>query len=279
MGFVAGPPLEAPAPLPEQARRVSIGVRRAAVRAPAAQLGPSDWEHIEVILPDGGERVSLLKLEAGGTFRACVQDKRSGSEEQPVDLLVASGSWTSSRRGLELIFPEEPNLDLAEHRVAYELRRSCLVATHSVLPDGLQQEYSACNAFTGHSLEAISNEVEGAEQDSSEQLQNSTQEQDSAVAMPVGIIRDGSTSSLSSVGSLSDLHLAGTLRGGEEVHRVHPVLAAAGPADKAPGMTAGRYLSSEVAHAAASSDEYGDDFEQASDADGDSERASVDQQV
>eukprot|EP00971_Amphidinium_carterae_P141551 2804714-Amphidinium_carterae.1 len=41
--------------------------------------------------------------------------------------------------------------------------------------------------------------------------------EDSAVAMPVGIIRDGSTSSLSSVGSLSDLHLAGTLRGGEVV--------------------------------------------------------------
>mmetsp|Transcript_73523 Transcript_73523/g.137376 ORF Transcript_73523/g.137376 Transcript_73523/m.137376 type:complete len:272 (-) Transcript_73523:113-928(-) len=271
MGFVAGPPLEVSSPLADQPRRVSVGVRRAAVRAPAAQLGPSDWEHIEVVLPDGGERVSSLKLESGGTFRASVQERRSGSEE-PANLLSASGCWTASRRGLELIFPEEPMLDLAEHRVAYELRRNCLVATESVLPDGLEQEYSACNAYTGNSLQAISNEVETEEQDGSGPLPDETfgREQDAPVSMPVGIIRDGSTSSLSSAGSISDLHLAAAPGAGEEVRRLPPPVDV-WAVDDAPGQGERQAERSLREPAHGSSDEYGDDFEQASDAEGESD--------
>jgi len=273
MGFVTGAPLEVLGLVgnTRQQVRESVGIRRAAVRAaPAGQpIGPSEWEHVEVLLPNGGERISSLKLEAGGTFSALVQERCEG-ELQLEDIASSHGNWVANRRGLELVFPDDPQLQLSEHRVAYELRRGCLVATQAVLPDGLDQEYSVCNAASGRSLQAISNAASDDEEAEVLPLQpNSSLEVEASARRPVGIIRDGSSSSLSSAGSLSELVTSGrqaeqaTQNQGLPKNSQHSMEAGH---SVPPAATPDPETSNDTTHAVEdeNSDEYADDFEQAS---------------
>lgn len=109
---------------------------------------PSAWEHLEMALGEGSDRISSLALEPGGTFRAVVRehqrDEDDGCAEAAIIVASAVGSWRQCRGGVELVFSETPELDLPELSVSYALRRGSLVAEASELPDGLAQEYSSC---------------------------------------------------------------------------------------------------------------------------------------
>jgi len=138
-------------------------VRRGAVRErkPGQKVVPSAWEHLEMALGDGPDRVSSLVLRPGGTFLAEVKEQEDDADGDPQTAILssASGSWRQCRGGVELVFRETPELDLPELLLAYVLRRGCLVAEALELPDGLAQEYSRCpdaSPATGIAAERLS---------------------------------------------------------------------------------------------------------------------------
>lgn len=205
-------------PAPRQA------VRRGAVRAPSAQVGPSRWEHVELDF-DGGsqasrERVSTLVLEAGcgpdpggsfwaaaGAFRQ-VDDRSSGEEITRGAECFAGGSWKPCRGGVELIFAETPELGLPELTVRYRVRTECLVADDASLPDGLVQEYSRCStteaAVPAQQL-AIGNVVGGQESSSGDIDGNSGGPPiGHSGVLPAGIIEDGASSDDEDFSDLGD---------------------------------------------------------------------------
>lgn len=142
-GGGAGAPVTTPAG-PRQLEAVRRGAVRA--RTPGQQVVPGCWEHLEMAVDEGPDRLSSLSLDAGGTFQATLSEQQhdaDGSCETRV-LANASGTWHRCRGGVELEFSEEPDLDLPDFQVAYMLRRGCLVADGTELPDGLAQEYSRC---------------------------------------------------------------------------------------------------------------------------------------
>lgn len=124
-------------------------VRRGAVRErrPGQQVAPSAWEHLEMALGGGPDRVSALSLEPGGTFRAALKEQQHDADGhcETVILATANGNWRQCRGGVELVFGESAELDLPELLVPYSLRHGCLVADALELPDGLTQEYSRCS--------------------------------------------------------------------------------------------------------------------------------------
>lgn len=132
-------------------RRQLEAVRRGAVRQRPQQVTPSAWEHVEVQINAGLDRISSLALEPSGSFQAsiCEQFHDSAADEARRTVAAASGSWRARRGGVELVFASAPELDLPELAVQYALRRGgagaaseCLVAQDVNLPDGLAQEYS-----------------------------------------------------------------------------------------------------------------------------------------
>ncbi|CAE8597402.1 unnamed protein product, partial [Polarella glacialis] len=130
-------------------RRSVQAVRRGAVRARHAQVGPSAWEHVEVMLDDDHgelESVASLLLAESGRFRAATFARlpalNLGQQDSP--LAAASGSWRPYRGGVELTFEAEEEANIEEVVVVYRLRRNHLVADEAFLPDGLAQEYSVC---------------------------------------------------------------------------------------------------------------------------------------
>jgi len=140
--------------------RQLAAVRRGAVRerTPGQKVVPSDWEHLEMDLDQGPDHLSSLSLEVGGTFRATLaEQRRDGDSSCVLEALVlasASGTWQQCRGGVELDFAEAPELDLPEFQVTYTLRRGCLVAGSTELPDGLAQEYSRCPEMAAPQLGA-----------------------------------------------------------------------------------------------------------------------------
>ncbi|CAE8594722.1 unnamed protein product, partial [Polarella glacialis] len=93
-------------------RRSVQAVRRGAVRARHAQVGPSAWEHVEVMLDDDHgelESVASLLLAESGRFRAATFARlpalNLGQQDSP--LAAASGSWRPYRGGVELTFEAE----------------------------------------------------------------------------------------------------------------------------------------------------------------------------
>lgn len=131
-------------------RHVREPVRRGAVRARSAQVGPSAWEHVEADFSNTEgdiDRVSSLVLEPGGGFQAVIIERRHAENDDGEACgpeCSSCGNWRPCRGGVELIFDSCPDLELPEHTVMYRLRRECLVADDAVLPDGLAQEYSPC---------------------------------------------------------------------------------------------------------------------------------------
>lgn len=122
-------------------------VRRGAVRQrkPEQQVVPSTWEHLEMAFDDGPDRVWSLSLDTAGVFHAVVREQphEADSSDEATIISAATGTWRSCRRGVELLFEDS---DLLELYVGYSLRRGCLVADTSELPDGLAQEYSRCSS-------------------------------------------------------------------------------------------------------------------------------------
>lgn len=131
-------------------RRVREPVRRGAVRARSAQIGPSAWEHVEADFSNTEgdiDRVSSLVLEPGGSFQAVIIERRHTEYDDGEACgpeCSSRGNWRPCRGGVEIIFDSSPDLELPEHTVVYRLRRECLVADDAALPDGLAQEYSPC---------------------------------------------------------------------------------------------------------------------------------------
>eukprot|EP00929_Paragymnodinium_shiwhaense_P014412 TRINITY_DN12231_c0_g1_i2.p1 TRINITY_DN12231_c0_g1~~TRINITY_DN12231_c0_g1_i2.p1 ORF type:complete len:311 (+),score=50.77 TRINITY_DN12231_c0_g1_i2:56-988(+) len=142
---------------PTGVRRDLQPVRRGVVRGKQAHeqvAVPSVWEHVEVEVTkssiDGSaparERVATLVLTEAGRFQASIGERQCGSTSAGNAVFRAHGEWRRSRGySLELIFPACAYLDLHEELiVVYRLRRGCLIAEASSLPDGLAQEYSRC---------------------------------------------------------------------------------------------------------------------------------------
>jgi len=199
-------------------------VRRGAVRAPVAQVGPSRWEHVEMDLAGGlqagMERVSMLVLEAGGgpdpggnfwaaagAFRQ-VDDRSCGEEVTRGAECFAGGKWTPCRGGVELIFAAE--LGLPELRVRYRLRRQCIVADEASLPDGLVQEYSRCSSVAEAVVStpqlSIGDAYGGQDSSSAAIASNSGGDAPAgrSEVLPAGIIEEGASSGDEDFGNFGD---------------------------------------------------------------------------